>query len=527
MSYTSIIFAFFIVAVTFAYFITPLKFRWLVLLIASYAFYYLSSGLGLMVYLFTTTISIFSLAIIIEKFELKAKKTIKETEGLDKEGKRKIRNAAKSKKRVCVLIGLLLNLGILAYFKYLNFIIVNIDALFNFDIEPTTLLVPLGISFYTFQSTGYLIDVYRGKFEADRNLAKFALFTSFFPQIVQGPISRYDQLAHQLYEGHRFDYTRVKHGVQLIIWGCFQKLIIADRAFVLANYMLDNYTEYKGFEVLIGMFAIAIRSYTDFSGGIDISRGVAQILGIDMVKNFRQPYFATSIRDYWSRWHVTLGQWFRDYFYYSLLFSKGWRSFINWSQDHLGKYFGKIFPVAIGMAFTFFLVGIWHGAAWKYMLFGVFNGTLVLIGILMMPILKTLNDKYNLVKIEALSWRILLSIGVFCIICTSKLITGANGVNQSFTLFKAIFAEFNPWIFLDGSMFELGLDQAQFTVFIFGVIVLFFADLLREMGLSLRESLDKQNTYFRWIITFGGIILVVIFGVYGSSEVPDFIYQQF
>lgn len=527
MSYTSPTYLIFIAALTIVYFITPKKYQWLCLLLASYAFYILAAGVGLAAYLLTTTTSIFLLALLMDRLEKKSKERIKGTEGITKEEKTSIKEKTKKKKRLAVLVGLLFNFGILAYFKYLNFLIVSFDALFDANIPTTTLLVPLGISFYTFQSTAYLIDVYRGKFKADRNLAKFALFTSFFPQIIQGPISRYDQLAHQLYAGHKFDYTRVKHGMQLIIWGFFQKMVIADRAYELVKHMLANYTDYQGFEVVIGMVAIAIRSYVDFSGGIDISRGVAQMLGIDMVKNFSQPYFATSIRNYWSRWHVTLGQWFRDYFYYSLLFSKGWRAFIKWSQHHLGKYFGKILPVAIGMAFTFFLVGVWHGAAFKYIVFGIYNGIIVLIGILIMPFLTDMNNKHHLVKTDALSWRIFLSLGTFTLICFSKLITGTEGVFQSSYLFKAMFSEFNPWIFFDGSIYELGLTYYEFNVLVFSVLVLFFVDLIRETGVQIRESLDKQNLYFRWAITIVGIFATIIFGMYGVVDAPDFIYQQF
>ena len=527
MSYTSLIFIAYVIGIVFVYFIIPKKVRWLCLLLASYAFYYLASGAGLMIYLVITTSSIFFLALWIERIEKNNKSKIKEAGDITRDQKDRMKASARKRKKWLVFLGLILNFGILGYFKYSNFIIVNIDALFDASIPTSTLLVPMGISFYTFQSTAYLIDVYRGKFAADRNLAKFALFTSFFPQIVQGPISRYDQLANQLYEGHGFDFTRVKYGIQLMLWGYFQKLVIADRAYILVVHMLDNYQSYEGFEVAIGMFAIAIRSYTDFAGGIDISRGIAQILGINLVKNFKQPYFGTSLRNYWSRWHVTLGQWFRDYFYYSLLFSKGWRKFITWSQKHLGKYFGKVLPVAIGMGFTFFLVGIWHGAAWKYMLFGVYNGILVLIGILIMPFLKTMNEKHHLVKIHTFSWRIFLTLGTFVIICFSKLITGCNNVSQTFVLFKGLFSEFNPWIFFDGSIYELGLPYAEFTILMIAILVLFIMDIIKECGISIRGKLDEQNLYFRWVIDLAAIISIIIFGMYGGEIIQDFIYQQF
>ena len=527
MTYTSFSFCILFVILFLAYFILPKKFQWACLLVASYAFYYFAAGASVLFYLVFTTVSIFLLGLWLGKMNDRKNAELKSYDGDDKSVKSAIRKKAKKGKLLALLIGLITNFGILAALKYGNFIADNISAVFNTRTLSMDLLLPLGISFYTFQATGYLVDVYREKFQPDRNIAKFALFVSFFPQIVQGPIGRYDQLADQLYARHDFDIRRIKFGLQLILWGLFKKMVIADRIAMMSSYMLNHPHDYQGFEVAVLILAITFRIYADFSGGIDISIGIAQILGINLTQNFERPYFAVSIADHWRRWHITLGTWFRDYVYYPITLSKPFFAFSSWSRKHLGKQVGRLLPIALGTGISFFLVGVWHGAAWKFIAFGLYNSVIIMIGIIFTPLLKNLNERRRMVDTSKLSWRFFLIFITFILISIGKLITGAHSLSDAIYLFKSMFAEFNPWIFYDGTIYELGLTYPDFMLLIAALIVLFVVDLLHERGIQIREALDTQNLYFRWLISILAIFSIIIFGVYGSGVAHDFIYQQF
>ena len=301
MSFVSLNFVIFVAAAAGAYFLCPSKYRWCILLAASQIFYLLSSP-HTYVFLLFTTVTTFCGGLLIESQTDKYKIYVKEHKAeLDRKKKKEIKAGYEKKKRWILLAVLLLNLGILAFVKYFKVYINMISEALNLDWLhfDAGILIPLGISFYTFQSLGYLIDIYREQYKADRNLAKFGLFVSWFPQIIQGPISRYDQLAEQLYEPHSFQYERVKFGIQLMMWGWFKKLVIADRVAVFVNQVFDRYTEYTGFYAILGVIGYTIQIYGDFSGGMDIARGVSQIFGIDLTLNFKRPYFATSIPEFW------------------------------------------------------------------------------------------------------------------------------------------------------------------------------------------------------------------------------------
>jgi D-alanyl-lipoteichoic acid acyltransferase DltB (MBOAT superfamily) len=291
--------------------------------------------------------------------------------------------------------------------------------------------------------------------------------------------------------------------------------------------MLDHPSNYTGFEVVIGVLAITMRIYADFSGGIDISIGIAQIFGITLTPNFERPYFAVSIADHWRRWHITLGAWFRDYVYYPITISRQFFKFSTWARNHLGKYFGRLVPIAIGMGISFFLVGVWHGAAWKFIAFGLYNSVIIMVGMIFTPWLKEMNEKHHLVRTDRLSWRMLLIAITFVLIAIGKLITGARSLGQAIRLFRAMFSEFNPWIFYDGTVYELGLDYQELSIAVFGLVVLLVVDLIQENGIKIRETLETQNTWFRWLINVLAIFSTLIFGYYGTDMAQDFIYQQF
>ena len=277
-----------------------------------------------------------------------------------------------------------MNLGILAVLKYTNFAIANVNgiaALFTgrHSIARVNLVLPLGISFYTFQTMGYVIDVYRGKAEAEKNIFKMALFTSFFPQLIQGPISRFGELSQTLYAPHRFDFRTVWFGLERVLWGYFKKLVIADRIVVAVNAIVGQPDIYSGFYVFCGMLFYAAELYADFTGGIDITIGIAQMFGIQLAENFERPYFSKNIAEYWRRWHITMGTWFKDYLFYPLSASMPVLSMSTFCRKHFGAAAGRRIPVYFVTLVVWFATGIWHGASWNFVLWGVYFGIIIII----------------------------------------------------------------------------------------------------------------------------------------------------
>lgn len=540
MSYTSLNFILFVCLVAAVYFLFPKKqYQWTVLLAASYVFYLIASY-RLALFLLLTTATTYYAAIRIEDIALAGKAELKEhKKDWDKETKKAYKEQLKSKKKRIMLLALVLNLGILAFLKYYNFFAGSLNDLLgawklSFSVPTLRLLLPLGISFYTFQSVGYVVDVYWDKTPAERNLGKFALFVSFFPQIVQGPISFYDQLAHQLYEPHSFDFTRCKHGLELILWGFFKKLVIADRAVIAINTVVADYAAFGGTTLTFTVLLYALQLYTDFSGGIDISRGVAQILGIDLVKNFNRPYFATSINDYWRRWHITLGAWMKEYVFYPLALSK---KFIEtgkkikataFGQTEFGAHVAKVLPTAFASLVVFFLVGVWHGANWKYVAFGLWNGGIIMLSTLLEPKFETLTEKLKL-NAKSLGFRVFQMLRTFLVVLVGYVFDVAPDLTQSLRTFALMvtdqslstgFAEISA----------LGLGKPDYLLLMVCTVFLFLVSLVQEThsDTTIRQMLDKQHFAVRYVFLLTGILALLVFGVYGPGFDPTaFVYMQF
>jgi D-alanyl-lipoteichoic acid acyltransferase DltB (MBOAT superfamily) len=526
MSYTSVSFIAFIACLFVAYYCVPPKVRWAVLLVASYVFYYFAAGAAAFVFILVTTVSIFYLAISIDGENTRC--SIELADAATKEDKTLIKKRSAAKKRRAMLLGVILNIGMLAILKYSGFVVININDLIGANIGVPTLLLPLGISFYTFQTVGYLMDVYRGRYAADKNIFKFALFTSFFPQIIQGPISRHNQLAHQLYAPNTFDFTRVKHGLGLILWGFFKKLVIADRALILVNNALDHSDQYAGFQVAFACLIFMAQIYADFSGGIDISRGIAQVLGIDMIENFRRPHFSTSVSEYWRRWHITLGAWMRDYIFYPLTLSGMFGRLGKWCRKHIGKYWGKAIPACIGMGIVFLVVGIWHGAAWKFIIFGLYNGVFIMLETLFAGRLEEWNARTGFINTKAFTWKVFTILVTFTIIFFSKFFAMSRSAGQAIIMIKRMLLHFNPSILFNGAVYDMGLSKPSLAVLLLSIALFFIVSLMQENGIRVRHFIDSQNLVFRWALYFAAIFTVLIFGVYGPNvDAASFVYQQF
>lgn len=540
MNYTSLNFILFVALTVLVYFLFPLKKqKWTVLLVASYVFY-LFAGYKYVAFILFTTVSTYLFALWINRIGVKSKETLKlNKQTWDKDKKKKFKNSVKHKKRLVMALVLVVNFGILAFLKYYNFFAGSLNDVMGmfgigFSAPTLKLFLPLGISFYTFQSMGYIVDVYREKVAPEKNIAKLALFVSFFPQIIQGPISFYDQLAHQLYEPHSFDFTRFKYGMELILWGFFKKLIIADRAVVAINTVTADYAAYNGTTLTFTILLYALQLYADFSGGIDISRGVAQIFGIDMVDNFKRPYFAKSINDYWRRWHITLGAWLKNYLFYPLAMSN---LFINVSKKMKGTKFGatkagahiaKVLPTSIASLVVFLVVGIWHGANWKYVAFGIWNGGIIMISILLKPVFDWVLAKFR-INAQSFAYGVFQMLRTFLVVLVGYVFDVAPNFAQAMNTFKLAFTDQSLSVGRS-QISELGLEKYEYAIIIFGMIVVFVASVIQERHSSttIREMLDKKPFALRGLVIFAGLMLVLVFGIYGPGYDPAaFVYMQF
>jgi D-alanyl-lipoteichoic acid acyltransferase DltB (MBOAT superfamily) len=532
MAFNSFSFFLFVFMTAGIYFIVPGEKRWIVLLIASYIFYILSAG-SLVILLAFTTLVAFVSAMLIEKSNTKYETAKKAENQPTSDLISQLTSINKHEKRFISAVALTTIFTFLGIMKYSNFFSENISVLLSsFSVQTNfpriNLLLPLGISFYTFQTAGYLIDVSRGKIKADRNLLKYALFVSYFPQIVQGPISRYGELAPQLYTAHDFDYTRIKFGAQLILWGLFKKMIIADRLAFPVTTIFDNYRILNGgFISFLGGALYSLQVYCDFSGGIDIARGVSQILGITLTENFRRPFFATSIEDFWRRWHITLSSWMRDYVFYPLSLSKASIWLGRASRKAFGKKIGKYIPTFTAQLITFTLVGIWHGPDWKFVAYGLYNGILICLGILIGP---TINRNLITLKINTrkLSWRVFKIIGTFILVSFGRLFSRADSLSQALNMIKWTVLNFDPSVLSKGTIGKIGLDPKDFGVLSISLFILLAVGIIQEKGIHVRELISKQGIILRWSIYFFGIFFIIIFGIYGIDYVSnDFIYRGF
>lgn len=532
MSITSLRFFIFVILTLFLYYITPKKHQWKTLLVINYVFYAFA-GVKLFVFMLFTTISAYLTGRYMDSINVSTNEELeRRKEELSREEKKQIRAESARRKKVFFVLTLVINFGILGVFKYCNNFISFINIIsqkfsFSSPIPHLGLVLPLGISFYTFQAMGYIIDIYRGKYSSEKSLAKFALFVSFFPQLVQGPISRFDEVASQMFEGHKFDYIRVKHGFELFIWGLFKKLVIADRIGVIGNEIFNNYIQYPGLFVLIGAFCSLIQLYTDFSGGVDIMRGVAQGFGVILPNNFERPFFSKDLPEYWRRWHITLNTWLRDYVFYSLTFSK---TFLNWTKKlrkFVSKKEAKLIPMFVAILIVRLINATWHGGGSQYFILGLYHGILICLGMQFEDLFRKVEKKFN-INTKCFSWDLFRMIRTFTLVVLAKIITSATSLRTMVYMFKSLFTKFNPWILVDGSIFELGLSSKSVILLVFALLLLLVVSILQECGIHLREKLEEQNIWFQWSIILGGIFLILIFGLYGPGfSASEFIYQQF
>ena len=530
MAFFTLPFLVFISAVFILYFLAPKKLQWVVLLAASYLYIWLNSEKLLLVHMVTVFVT-YGIGHWIYAVNQSGKERIQSGTELTPAEKKSLKAAVKKKAKRILLLGVFLDLGVLLYLKYFNFFASNANILLSrlgVRMPTIRILLPIGISFYTLQALAYMIDIYRGKVVPDKNPGHFMLFMSFFPQIVQGPIARYNQLAHQLTEPHVLDYKRFTFGVQMIMWGFFKKLVIAERIAIPTDYIFSHWKSYTGGMAFIGAVFYGLQVYADFSGGMDIARGVSQILGIELELNFRQPYFSTSIEEFWRRWHITLGGWMRDYIFYPLSLSKLFTNLSKRARKVFGDFIGKRLPSFLAMFIVYFLVGFWHGAEWKYIGYGVWNGVFIVSGILLAEKYEQAKQKLG-IRNESVSWKLFQILRTFIICSYGRFFSRAPGFLAAVRMMRATFVHWKDLSFMtDGSLLNIGLDTANWVVLIVALIILFAVDFLHERNIEIREGISRQHIIFRWAIFYAAFFAILIFGIWGPQyDSAKFIYEQF
>lgn len=495
MSLTSLLFLIFVIGGIIIYYCAPPKIQWIILLCMSMLFYY-SYSREIPIYLILSIISVYFLANKIEG------------------------ESAKRKRKRYLLTGLITNFGILALTKYAGFVL---DILSVTDAgKSISIIAPLGISFYTFQITGYLLDVYWKREKAEKNILKLALFTIYFPQIIQGPISKYKQLGKKLTDQHEFRYDNIKLGCQLIVWGYFKKIVIADTAAVAAGTVFGNADNYFGISVLVGVLCYCAQLYGDFSGGIDVIRGVSQLFGIEMIDNFRQPFCSQSISEFWRRWHISLGTWMKDYVFYPFSLSKVMTKFGQWSRRKLGKQIGRKLPICLGNLLVFFLVGVWHGPSWHFIVYGLYNGLIIAVSSLLEPLYDKIYRITGLNR-EARNFQLFRIIRTFILVNIGWYFDNTKNLADSFVLLKNTFIV--SGIDLAGGTY-LGLTFFQYGIILIGVFVLLIVGIIKEKGCGVREQIDKLPLLVQWGIWICLLYSIPVFGHF-TQGAGGFMYAQF
>lgn len=530
MLFTSYEFLEFLLVLLLLYYLIPAGWQWKLLLAASFFFYFCASPVYC-AYIAVTIVTTWAAGCMIGAARRKRDAYLQENgENLGKEGKKAYKAQVRRRTWRFTLACLLLNLGILAVVKYTNFVIANVNAVIDAlgsgsPIRFFNIILPLGISFYTFQAMGYIIDVYRGTVEAERNPFKFALFVSFFPQLIQGPISRFGDLKQTLFERHPFHGPTVSLGLQRILWGFFKKLVVADRIVAGVNVLIHDADAYTGAYAFVGMLFYALELYADFTGGIDITIGIAQTLGIRVTENFNRPFFSKNIKEYWNRWHITMGSWFTDYIFYPISVCKPMLKLSKFSRKRFGEVVGKRVPVYLSSFAVWFATGVWHGASWNFIVWGLGNWLVIMVSQELEPLYAKFHGRFH-VK-EKFGFRLFQVIRTVLLMSVLRMFDCYRNVPLTFRMIGSMFTARNWNVLWDGSLLRIGLSGTDYAVLLFGLVLLVTVSLVQRRG-SVRAKIGALPYWGRFAIWYGLFLVVLLAGAYGIGyDASQFIYNQF
>lgn len=487
MLFNSVQFLIFFPAVTVLYFLLPHKFRWGLLLIASCVFY--------MAFI-PAYILILAVTIVIDYF---AGMWIAGSQG--------------GKKTFFLVLSIVSTCTVLFIFKYYNFFIetfISIAGLFhwNYPVHALNIILPIGLSFHTFQSLSYVIEVYRGNQKVEKHFGIYALYVMFYPQLVAGPIERPQNLLHQFREEHYFDYQRVTDGLKLMVWGMFKKVVIADRISMCVKRVYGNPAGFDGLALIAATVFFAVQIYCDFSGYSDIAIGAAQVMGFRLMDNFNRPYYSKSISEFWKRWHISLSSWFRDYFYISL-----------------GGNRVPVWRWQFNLLFTFIISGLWHGANWTFIIWGALNGFYLVFAIWTRDIREKIAAAVGLVKFPKLRkyWQVAAT---FSLVCFAWIFFRAKNLATAWYIATHLTAGLGHIFsiqYLRETVYKLGMGETELLIDVVSILFMEFVHLTQRHN-NIRHMLAEKPAWFRWTMYYATVIWIIVFGNFGYNS---FIYFQF
>ncbi len=488
MLFNSLHFLVFFIVVTTTYFVIPHKFRWFLLLASSCYFYMAFVPIYILILGFTIVIDYFA-GIFLE-------------------------NSQGKKKKLFLIASLIANIGVLAVFKYYNFLNDNLNILihgigYQNPIPYLSILLPVGLSFHTFQAMSYTIEVYRGKQKAERHFGIYSLYVMFYPQLVAGPIERPQNLLHQFYEKYYFDYQRVTDGLKLMAWGLFKKVIIADRLATVVDNVYNNPLDHTGLSFIIATIFFSFQIFCDFSGYSDMAIGAAQVMGFKLMKNFDRPYHSKSIHEFWGRWHISLSTWFKDYLYIS----------IGGNRVSIPRWYFNLFIV-------FLISGLWHGANWTFVIWGALHGFYLVFAIITKNVRNTIANFIGLNKFPRFNNFLQISI-TFALATFAWIFFRANSVSNAFYIIKhsitGLYQNLSNLYHHLPLNLKLGLSKRELLIGVLAIILMEIIHIMQNKY-KMRDWIRSKPTYLRWSIYYAVVLMIVFLGVYENRQ---FIYFQF
>jgi D-alanyl-lipoteichoic acid acyltransferase DltB (MBOAT superfamily) len=531
MTINSFKFLGFILLTLIIYRLFPVKRRWWVLFVASIVFYLSFSVGGIFVMIVTALITYFA-GIKVQKYKDEYDAWLSENKSTaDKDVRKSKKNFYRKKQNLIVSSTIAITIGILFICKYYGVLATNINSMFNINMwTAENILLPLGISYYSLQLIGYLVDVNRDIITAERNPLKVILYGSFFLSIMQGPFNRYNDLMPQICDEERkkMTYIDFKFAIIRIVGGYIKKMCIADQLGIVTNEVFTNYNQYSGLGILFGVVCFAAQLYADFSGYMDIIIGVGNLFGIKMPENFRQPFFSRNMSEFWQRWHITLGLWLKDYVFYPILKSKVFKNFGKRLSKKIGKTASRRIPTYFGMLILWTLIGLWHGAGFNYVFgVGILQFLYIFLGEISAPISKKAKKLLH-IDDKKLYWHIFQSLRSTALMMFAWIFFNSKSFTEALQIIKRLFV-FPRINQLKDIVFSDIIDGKRFFVYIISVIfAVILVDLLHENGKSIRSIICQKSYPVRLLFYLTLAFIIIIFGAYGERYIAsNFIYIEF
>lgn len=514
---------FFFPAALLCYAAAPKNWKKYTLLLISFGFFFLISG-ALAGYLLVSILSIWGFGLWLSHIRKTGDAAAK---AVERPQRKAIKHTYLIRRRLVLGLAALVHIGSLLVLKYTGFFLENVNVLFGLQLPIPSFALPIGISFFSLQAFSYLFDVYRGTLEADRNIFRLGLWLSFFPQIVEGPICRYSQTAQSLWEVKGITWDNLTLGLQRILYGMMKKLAVADRLNSFIEHVFSDYAQLQGGVIAIAAVCYTIQLYMDFSGAMDAVTGIGQIFGVSMPENFQRPFFSKTVSEFWTRWHISLGGWFKDYIFYPVSMSKPIGRLTTAARKRLGTYYGPLIGGSIALFCVWSSNGLWHGASWSYIFFGMYHFVLIMAERLTAPHAKWFHKVFH-TSPESQGFRLFQILRTCVLVVIGELFFRAEGLKAGMAMFSRMVTDFRFSTLSVQLLKDLGIDPYDFLIVGVTLVIVFVISLLNERGIRVRQTLREKPIALRWALLYALIFYIIIFGAYGKGYVPvNPIYANF